>query len=177
MTSIHFLCCFAQMRGITQSLSNWHLAKEVLCAKNPFHLFPLHEKRLQHFPEFSWTPNIHKHGTEDPGWDLSPAGWTKSKENSPRWEELEEELLSVGFSSWGFYRNLSFQNLKGNYRKDGEGMFMRAWSARKSWDIGKEFLAGRVGRPLDPGSAQSQVGHWGLEQPGTLQGIPAHGKG
>ena len=28
--------------------------------------------------------------------------------------------------------------------------------------------------PWIPGSAQGQVGHWGLEQPGTVEGVHAH---
>ena len=55
---------------------------------------------------------------------------------------------------------------------------------RDGWEIGKEFLAGRVGRPWNripraavaaPGSLE--VSKWDLEQPGLVEGVPAHVRG
>jgi len=52
-------------------------------------------------------------------------------------------------------------------------------------DIGKKFFEGgealaqvaqrSCGCPL-PGNVQGQVG-WGFEQPGLVEGVPAHGRG
>ena len=88
------------------------------------------------------------------------------------------------------------QYLKGTYRKDKEGLFIRACSDRKRGfklkegrfrlDIRKKFFTVRVvrhwnrlprscGCPI-PGSVQGQVGR-GFEQPGLVEGVPAHGRG
>ncbi|NWR95760.1 SUGP1 protein, partial [Furnarius figulus] len=56
----------------------------------------------------------------------------------------------------------------------------REWLPTARWDIGKEFLPGRVGRPWNgfprgcsiPGRAQGQVG-----APWDREGVPAHGMG
>jgi len=85
------------------------------------------------------------------------------------------------------------------YRKAREGLFTRAWSDRTTGnsfklkevsfrlDIRKKFFTLRVLRhwhrlprgllrmPLS-GSVQGQVGR-GFEQPGLVEGVPAHGRG
>jgi len=91
---------------------------------------------------------------------------------------------------------LSFQYLKGAYRKDEEGFFIRESSNRTRdngfklkesrfrykeeilYYEGSEALAQAAQRscgcPL-PRSVQGQVG-WGFEQPGLVKGVPAHGR-
>ena len=91
-----------------------------------------------------------------------------------------------------------FQDLKGAYRKDGEGLFTRACSDRMRGngfklkegrfrlDIRKKFFTVRGGETVEqfaqrscgcplPGSVQGQVGR-GFEQPGLVEGVPAHGR-
>ena len=92
---------------------------------------------------------------------------------------------------------VAFQYLKGAYRKDGEGLFIRECSDRMRgngfkqkegrfrFNIRKKFFTERVvrhwnrllrgGCPL-PGSVQGQAG-WGFEQPDVAEGVPAHGRG
>jgi len=84
--------------------------------------------------------------------------------------------------------------LKGAYKKAGEGQFARAWSDRtrgngfklkegrfrlvlyyESCEALEQVAQRSCGCPL-PGSVQGQVG-WGFEQPGLVQGVPAHGRG
>ena len=82
-------------------------------------------------------------------------------------------------------------NLKGAYKKAGEGLFTRACTDRTRsngfklkegrfrLDVRKFFteqVAQRgCGCPI-PGSVQGQAG-WGFEQPGRVEGVPAHGRG
>ncbi|GAB0204204.1 hypothetical protein GRJ2_002886000 [Grus japonensis] len=91
----------------------------------------------------------------------------------------------------------AFQYLNRAYRKAGEGLFTRAWSARTRGN-GLKLKEGRFryleeilhyegdepleqvaqrgcGSPI-PGSVQGQVG-WGFGQPGLVEGVPAHGRG
>ena len=89
--------------------------------------------------------------------------------------------------------------LKGGYREDGKGLFIRECrdrmrgngfklkEGRLRFGIRKKFSTVRVvrhwnrlprwggGCPL-PGSVQGQVGR-GFEQPGLVEGVPAHGRG
>jgi len=90
------------------------------------------------------------------------------------------------------------QYLKGAYEKDGDTLFSRACSDgtrgsdfklkehRFILDIRKILYNGSgealaqaaqrsCGCPL-PGSVQGQAG-WGFEQPGLVEGVPAHGRG
>ncbi|KAK4827836.1 hypothetical protein QYF61_021973, partial [Mycteria americana] len=76
----------------------------------------------------------------------------------------------------------AFQYLKGAYKKAGEGLFTRACSDRTReilhYEGGEalEQVAQRsCGHPI-PGSVQGPVG-WGFEQPGLVEGVPAHGRG
>ena len=85
---------------------------------------------------------------------------------------------------------------EGAYKKDGEGLFTRACRDRTRSNgfrlkegrirsgIRKKFFSMRVvaqvaqrscGCPF-PGSIQGQVGR-GYEQPGLVEGVPAHGRG
>jgi len=90
----------------------------------------------------------------------------------------------------------AFQYLKGAYRKDGEGLFTRVCSDRTRGNGCKlkegrfrleEILHHEGGETLEqvaqrscgcplPGSVQGQVG-WSSEQPGLVEGVPAHGRG
>ena len=95
---------------------------------------------------------------------------------------------------------MAFQYLKGAYKKDGEGLFIRECSDRTRGNgfklkegrfrlgIRKKFFTMRVvrnwnrldnqrgcGCPL-PGTVQGQVGR-GFEQLGLVEGVPAHGRG
>ncbi|GAB0188844.1 hypothetical protein GRJ2_001349700 [Grus japonensis] len=93
----------------------------------------------------------------------------------------------------------AFQNLKGDYRKGGEGLFIRECSHRTRGngfklkegrfrlDLRKKFFTVRVvtywdqvaqrscGYPI-PGSVQGRVG-WGFGQPGLVEGVPARSRG
>jgi len=93
----------------------------------------------------------------------------------------------------------AFQYLKGACKKAGEGLFTRACrdrtrgnvfkvkEGRFRLDIRKKFFTMRLvrhwnrlsqrscGCPL-PGSVQGQAG-WDFEQPGLVEGVPAHGRG
>jgi len=87
----------------------------------------------------------------------------------------------------------AFQYLKGAYRKDGEGLFIRVCSHRTRGngfklkegrlDIREKFFTMRVvkhwnrlPREVVDGSVQGQVG-WSSEQPGLVEDVPAHGRG
>ena len=91
----------------------------------------------------------------------------------------------------------AFQYLKGAYKKAGEGLFTRACSDRTRgnsfkleegrFSLGEEVLHCEGGEALEqvaqrgcgcpiPGSVQGQAG-WGFEQPGLVEGVPAHGRG
>ena len=82
------------------------------------------------------------------------------------------------------------QYLKRGYKKAREGLFTRACdrTGRNGFklkeggfrsDARKKFFTVTevrgCGCPI-PGSVQGQVG-WGLEQPGLVEGVPAHGRG
>ena len=57
---------------------------------------------------------------------------------------------------------------------------MGYWEGIPPWEGGQALAQGAQsswGCPWIPGSAQDQAGHWGLEQPGTVGGVPAHGRG
>ena len=57
---------------------------------------------------------------------------------------------------------------------------MRYWEGIVPWEGGQALAQGAqrsCGCPWIPGSVQGQVGHWGLQQPGTVEDIPAHGRG
>ncbi|PKU36879.1 hypothetical protein llap_12819 [Limosa lapponica baueri] len=89
----------------------------------------------------------------------------------------------------------AFQYLKGAYRRDGEGLFMKEWGNRMSsngfklkerrfrLDIRKKFFSVRVVRHsnrlprevADPVGIQGQAA-WVFEQSGLVGGIPAHGR-
>ena len=91
---------------------------------------------------------------------------------------------------------MTVQYLKGAYRKDGEGLFIRESSDRMRGngfklkeggfrlDIKKKFFNVRVVEQVAerscgcclPGSVQGHVGR-GFEQPGVVEGVPAHGRG
>ncbi|GAB0188666.1 hypothetical protein GRJ2_001331900 [Grus japonensis] len=94
---------------------------------------------------------------------------------------------------------VAFQYLKGTYRKDGEGLFIRECSDRTRGDgfklkegrfrldIKEEILYCEGGEALEqvaqrscgcpmPGNVQGQVG-WGFGQRGLVEGVPAHGRG
>jgi len=84
---------------------------------------------------------------------------------------------------------VAFQCLKEDYGKDGERLFIRDCSDRtrgNSFKLKEEEILYYMGRetveqvaqrscgcPL-PGSVQGQVG-CGFEQPGLVEGVPAHG--
>ena len=91
----------------------------------------------------------------------------------------------------------AFQYLKRAYKKAGEVLFTRACNDRTRGNgfklkegrfrlcIRKKFFTVRVVRTLEqvaqsscgcpiPGSVQGQAG-WGFEQPGPVEGGPAHG--
>ena len=88
---------------------------------------------------------------------------------------------------------VAFQYLKGAYRKDGEGPFPRECSdktkgngfklkegrfrldIRKGGETMEQVAQRSCGCPL-PGSVHGQVGR-GFEQPGLVEGVPAHGRG
>ena len=54
---------------------------------------------------------------------------------------------------------------------------MGDWAGIVPWE-GEQALAQGAQRSCGcswiPGSAQGQAGHWGLEQPGIVEGIPVH---
>jgi len=93
----------------------------------------------------------------------------------------------------------AFQYLKGGYRKAGEGLFRRIYSDRTRGngfrlkegrfrlDLREKFFTMRVVRqwnrlPREAVAApsleafQAQAG-WSSEQPGVVEGVPAHGRG
>ncbi|GAB0183236.1 mitochondrial enolase superfamily member 1 [Grus japonensis] len=93
----------------------------------------------------------------------------------------------------------AYQYLKGAYRKDGEGRFIRECSDRTKGngfklkegrfrlDVRKKFFSCEGGETLEqvaqrgcgcplPGNVQGQVG-WGFGQCGLVEGVPAHGRG
>ncbi|RMC00095.1 hypothetical protein DUI87_23505 [Hirundo rustica rustica] len=45
----------------------------------------------------------------------------------------------------------------------------------EDWQALAQGAQSSCGCPWIPGSVQGQVGHWGLEQPETVEGVPAHG--
>ncbi|TRZ19639.1 hypothetical protein HGM15179_007507 [Zosterops borbonicus] len=118
------------------------------------------------------------------------------------WEERLGELALFSLEKERLQSdlNVALQYLKGACKKDEEKQFPRAWSAKTRGndfklrenmfrqDIRKNFVPCEVGEalaqgaqrscgcPWIPGSAQGQVGQ-GLEQPGIVEGIPAHGRG
>jgi len=116
----------------------------------------------------------------------------------------EESLKELGLFSlqkrrlWGD-RIAALQYLKGAYKKDGGKHFIRGCSYRTRGngfklkegrfrlDIHWNFLNNDGGEALAQvaqrscgcplaGSVQGQV-RWGFEQPGLVEGVPAHGRG
>ncbi|PKU48080.1 hypothetical protein llap_1637 [Limosa lapponica baueri] len=107
----------------------------------------------------------------------------------------EDRLRELGCSAWKRFRGdliAAFEYLKGAYRRDGEGLFMKKWSnmmksngfklkeGKFRLDIRywEEILYCEGGEALEqvaqrshgcpfPGCVQGQVG-WGFEQPGLL---------
>ena len=76
---------------------------------------------------------------------------------------------------------------KGAYNKDGDKYFSRNWEGKFRLDIRKKCFSIESDEALEqaarrscgcplPGSVQAQVG-WVFEQPGLMEGVPAHGRG
>ena len=112
--------------------------------------------------------------------------WRRGKERASPFISYMQHLIAA------------FQYLKGAYRKDGEGLFIRECSDRTrgngfKWkegrfrlDIRKKFFTMRVGETLEqvaqrscgwplPGSVQGQVGR-GFEQPGLVEDVSGDGR-